>query len=234
MLSWDDQSPEPIAFDDGYGNDGVHEVFSSKEIHSHVISASGITLVWIPAPRPVTLTCYSVQTPFILTPHRGTVDKPEIQYVIKGGIVVRQQPPVPSRPINPDTARDETVREDDEILKKLQSTQARISICSLFASSTTHMETLIRALSQIRVDTTTSPEGLIHMLTAVRASCIVFSKDALPPEGSDHTRPLHISVGCLGRRVPYVLLDNGSALNVCPLATIIGLGYGPIDFEPST
>ena len=93
---------------------------------------------------------------------------------------------------------------------------------------------MIRALSQIRVDTTPSPEGLIHMLTAGRASCIVFSEDDLPPEGSDHTRSLHISVGYLGRRVPSVLLDNGSALNICPLATAIALGYGPIDFEPST
>ena len=33
--------------------------------------------------------------------------------------MVRQQPPVPSRPIDPDTARDEIVREDDEILKQL-------------------------------------------------------------------------------------------------------------------
>ena len=29
MLSWDDQRSEPIAFDDGYVDDGVHEVFSS-------------------------------------------------------------------------------------------------------------------------------------------------------------------------------------------------------------
>ena len=81
---------------------------------------------------------------------------------------------------------------------------------------------------------TTSPKGLIHMLTASRASCIVFSEDYLPPEGSDHTRPFHISVDCLGRHAPSVLLDNGSALNFCPLATAIALGYGPTDFEPST
>ena len=81
---------------------------------------------------------------------------------------------------------------------------------------------------------TTSLEGLIHMLTAGRASCIVFSEDDLPSEGSDHTRPLHISIGCLGHRVPSVLLDNGSALNVCPFATAISLGCGPTDFEPST
>ena len=93
---------------------------------------------------------------------------------------------------------------------------------------------MIRALSRIRVDTTTSPKGLIHMLIAGRASCIVFFEDDLPPEGSYHTRPLHISVGCLGCRVSSILLDNGSALNVCPLATAIALGYGPTDFKPST
>ena len=234
MLSWDDQRPEPIAFDDGYRDDGVHELFSSKQIHSHVVSVLGITLVWILAPRPVTLPFYRVQTPFILTPHRGTIDTLEIQYVIRGCRVVRQQPPVPSRPIDPDTTIDETVRKDDEILKRLQSTQACISIWSLLASSTTHRETFIRALSRIRVDMTTSPKGLIHKLTASRASCIVFSEDNLPPEGSDYTRPFHISVDCLGRHAPSVLLDNGSALNFCPLATAIALGYGPTDFEPST
>ena len=65
----------------------------------------------------MTLPCYSVQTPFILTPHRGTIDTPDIQYVIKGGRVVRQKPPFPSWLIDPDTVSDETVREDDEILK---------------------------------------------------------------------------------------------------------------------
>ena len=29
ILSWDDKGLEPIAFDDGYGNEGVHEVFLS-------------------------------------------------------------------------------------------------------------------------------------------------------------------------------------------------------------
>ena len=72
------------------------------------------------------------------------------------------------------------------------------------------------------------------MLTDGRASCIIFSKDDLPLEGLDHTRPLHISVGCLGCHVPSVLLDNGSTLNVCPLTTAIALGYGPKDFESST
>ena len=93
---------------------------------------------------------------------------------------------------------------------------------------------MIRALSQIRVETTTTSKGLIHMVTAARATCIVFSDDDLPSEGSDHTRPLYIFVGCSGRRVPSILLDNGSALNVYPLAIAIVLGYTPSNFGPST
>ena len=91
---------------------------------------------------------------------------------------------------------------------------------------------MIKSWSRIRVNTITSPKGLIHMLTTGQANCIVFSKDDLPLKGSNHTRPL--SVGCLGRRVPSVLLDNVFALNVYPLATAIALGYGPTYFEPST
>ncbi|RVX02825.1 hypothetical protein CK203_023129 [Vitis vinifera] len=114
------------------------------------------------------------------------------------------------------------------------STQARISIWSLIASSSTHRDALIQALSQIRVETITTLEGLIHMVMAGRATCIIFSNDDLSPEGSSHTRPLYISVGCLGRRVLSVLLDTGSGLSICPLATAIALGYAPSDFGPST
>ena len=72
------------------------------------------------------------------------------------------------------------------------------------------------------------------MVTVGRTTCIVFSDDDLPLEGFDHTRPLYISVGCLGCRVPSIFLDNGSALNVYPLAIAIALGYAPSDFGPST
>ena len=131
-------------------------------------------------------------------------------------------------------ARDEIQKEDDEILHHLRTTQALISIWSLLASSSTHRDALIRALSHIGVDTTTTPEGLIHFLTADRATCIVFFDDDLPPEGSSHVRSLFIDVACSGRTVPSVLLDNGSALNVCPLVTAIALGFSPSYFEPST
>ena len=84
---------------------------------------------------------------------------------------------------------------------------------------------MIRALNYIRVDTATTLGGLIHFLTADKATCIVFSDDDLPPEGSDHVRPLFIDVACSRRRVSSVLLDNGSALNVYPLVIAIALEF---------
>ena len=71
------------------------------------------------------------------------------------------------------------------------------------------------------------------MMKADRATCIVFSDDDLPLKGSNHVRPLYITVGCSSHRVPSVLLDNDSALNVCPLATTIALGFAPSNFGPS-
>ena len=100
--------------------------------------------------------------------------------------------------------------------------------------SITHRDALIRALSHIRVDTATTPEGLIHFLTADKATCIAFSNDDLPLERSDHFQPLFIDVACSGRRVSSVLLDNGSALNVCPLVIAIALGFSLNDFRPSS
>ena len=169
-------------------------------------------------------------TPFILfLEEYGPVHR-DVKIVTRSGRVA-QAPPV-DRPFAGTTAREDVKREDDEILFQMRTTQARISIWSLLASSITHRDALIRALSHIRVDTTTTPEGLIDFLIADMAACIVFSNDDLPPEGSCHVRPLFIDVACSGCRVPSVLLDNGFTLNVYPLVTTIVLGFSPIDFRP--
>ena len=102
------------------------------------------------------------------------------------------------------------------------------------ASSSTHRDALIRARSQIRVDTATTLEGLIHFLTVDRATRIVFSDNDLSPKRSDHVRPLFIDVAYSGCRVSSVLLGNGSALYVYPSITAIALGFSPSDFGPST
>ncbi|RVW15479.1 hypothetical protein CK203_096449 [Vitis vinifera] len=215
MLSDDDSDPEPIM---------PYVIYEMSEV------ALGPR-----TPAPFRLVPESALVQAATAPHSVDHQTPDVQYILWGGRVLRQPPPTAAaRPLGGTSSQEEVRVEDDEILRQLQSTQARISIWSLLASSSTHRDALTRALSQIRVDTTTTLEGLIHMMTAGRATCIVFSDDDLPPEGSGHTRPLYISVGCSGRRVPSVFLDNGSALNVCPLAIAIALGYAPFDFGPST
>ncbi|RVW23037.1 hypothetical protein CK203_107723 [Vitis vinifera] len=104
-------------------------------------------------------------------------------------------------------SHEEVRREDDEILRQLQSTQACISIWSLLASSSAHRDTLIRLEPDSRGDHH-YPGG-------------VDSYDD-GRQGHMYCHKFHPSVG------------NGSALNVCPLATAIALGYAPLAFGPST
>ena len=130
--------------------------------------------------------------------------------------------------------REEIQREDDVILSQLRTTQARISIWSLLASSSTHKDALIKVLIQIRVDTATTLEGLIHFLIVDRATCILFSDDDLPPKGLDHVQSLFIDVAWSGCRVSSVLLGNCSTLYVCSLVIDIAFGFSPYDFGPST
>ena len=72
------------------------------------------------------------------------------------------------------------------------------------------------------------------MMITDKATCIVFSANDLPLESFDRTRSIYISVVCSGHKVTSLLLDNGYALNVCPLATIVALDFTPSDFGPFT
>ncbi|RVW66446.1 hypothetical protein CK203_065190 [Vitis vinifera] len=72
---------------------------------------------------------------------------------------VAQPSSLVAKPFDGAVSHEEVRREDDELLSQLQSTQACISIWSLLASSSIHRDALIRALGQIRVETTTTPEG---------------------------------------------------------------------------
>ena len=81
----------------------------------------------------------------------------DVQIVTRSGRVA--QPPPVDRTFAGTSVREDVQREDDEILRQLCTTQARISICSLLASSITRRDALMRALSQIRVDTATTLRG---------------------------------------------------------------------------
>uniref|UniRef100_A0A2N9GM44 Integrase catalytic domain-containing protein n=1 Tax=Fagus sylvatica TaxID=28930 RepID=A0A2N9GM44_FAGSY len=90
------------------------------------------------------------------------------------------------------------------IVKQLSKMPSHISVLSL--------------TTRIRIPQE-SPAEITNQLT--------FSDDELPPEGRGHTKALYISVKTNDRIVSRVLIDNGSALNVCPLSTLEKLDIDP-------
>ena len=56
--------------------------------------------------------------------------------------------------------------------------------------------------------------------TMLATNQISFTDDELPPEGREHTLPMHIIVKCEDMIVARVLINNGLALNVYPMSTL--------------
>ncbi|XP_077228517.1 uncharacterized protein LOC143861474 [Tasmannia lanceolata] len=97
-----------------------------------------------------------------------------------------------------------------------------------------HREVLLKSLQSSQVSKDTTPKQLTNLVAAVRAStALSFSDQDLTPEGKNHSKPLLVTVLCNQKKVPAVFMDNGSALNICPLSTATTNGFGPSDFFPS-
>lgn len=80
----------------------------------------------------------------------------------------------------------------------------------------------------------TTPEAMMVTIKNPPAKhTVTFTEADLPLEGIDHNKPLHVALKCMGKWIPMVLVDNGSALNVWPLRTAQGLGLKPKDFTSS-
>ncbi|KAK9997922.1 hypothetical protein SO802_017525 [Lithocarpus litseifolius] len=60
-----------------------------------------------------------------------------------------------------------------------------------------------------------------------------YNIEDLTKKGKHHNDPLHITVDAKGKRIPMVLIDDGSALNVCPLKITSCLGLSIEDFMSS-
>ncbi|XP_077237179.1 uncharacterized protein LOC143878845 [Tasmannia lanceolata] len=164
----------------------------------------------------------------------------ELRHVTRGGRVFK---PAELRAENPaevvraaeNLKQKQTVDEEEEnLLKQLKKTQANVSIWGLLMASPKHRQVVLRELNASQVSVEITPDELVNLVAMARVSrTLSFTDEDLPQEGRDHTRPLRITILCNKKRVPEVLVDNGSALNVCPLSTATTLGFGPADFIPS-
>ena len=97
-----------------------------------------------------------------------------------------------------------------------------------------HCQNLVDLLNQIQVPTTTTSQDLNAMIGSIsKELTISYSDKDLTKKAKHHNDPLHITVDAKGKRIPMVLIDDGSALNVYPLKTASCLGLSIEDFVPA-
>ncbi|XP_071916224.1 uncharacterized protein [Coffea arabica] len=125
-------------------------------------------------------------------------------------------------------------RSEYNVIEKLSKSPAQISMLDLLFSSDMHRDALLEVLTKAQIPKEISVANFSHMVGSVLfTKQITFSDDELPAEGIGHNKALYIAVRCNGKILPKVLIDNGSALNICPWSTLEKLGLQGIKLRPS-
>ena len=114
--------------------------------------------------------------------------------------------------------------DDDLILEQLKKAKANVSIWELLMLSSSHRKALVKALAKMNIQTNTTPEAMVARITENKQGIITFSDADLPEEGRNHNKALFILTEVKGKRISYVMVDDGSAINVCPLQILPNLG----------
>lgn len=98
-----------------------------------------------------------------------------------------------------------------------------------------HRAAVLEALFGKEVPIETTPEKVLAIIgvKVVYHHSLTFSDDELPSEGITHTRCLQITIKCMGAKVSMVLIDNGSALNVCSFRIALKIGLDMETIIPS-
>ncbi|KAJ9168203.1 hypothetical protein P3X46_019756 [Hevea brasiliensis] len=121
-----------------------------------------------------------------------------------------------------------------DVVEQLRKTPARISLLSLILSSEVHRHALQKILDQAFVNPNITLGQFEKIVGQIQASSFVtFSEEEIDPAGLAHTKALHVTVKCKGCIVAKVLIDNGSALNVLPSATLARLPVDPSNIRQS-
>ena len=103
---------------------------------------------------------------------------------------------------------------EDPILKQLKKLQANVSIWGLLVASHKHRQAVLKALNKLNVLVDTIPEQLVRIITPIQSQdAISFTSKDLSPGGFDYNRPLHVTLECLEKWIPVVLVDNGSVIS---------------------
>ena len=122
---------------------------------------------------------------------------------------------------------------EDLVTDQLKKMKANASIWDLLVYSHSHRRALIDALSKIQVPKDVSPENMVGLMMEKKPEEITFTDEDLPLEGRDHNKALYIAAEVNGKRTSCVMVDDGSAINVCPSKLLPKLGVSATDLQSS-
>ena len=101
-------------------------------------------------------------------------------------------------------------------------------------ASRVHRQAVLSAMDKAKLSIDTTPEQLVGLVFSGGATpMLTFSEKELPPEVANHNMPLYISVECRDKWIPVVLVDTGSAINVCLARTAYAISLKIADFVPT-
>ena len=167
--------------------------------------------------------CYSKE----VEPVKKSSDSKQKGKAVMHEVEVEQEiPPVQEtkKPVNEEEAQEflKFIKHSEySVVEQLSKQPARISVLSLLLNSEPHRNALLKVLNQAYVANNTSVEKLDRWVNNLNAdNFISFSDDEISPNGRGSVKALHITTRRKGYIIPNVLIDNGSAINVMPLATL--------------
>ena len=113
-----------------------------------------------------------------------------------------------------------------DITAQLKKVKADISIWDIIHTSAEHREAFLCVFQAAHVSQTIKPTTLESMVGMIAEPQVIsFSNDELPLVGTNHNQPLFVTMQFKNFRILLSLVDNGSGLSVCPLRTVIKLGF---------
>ncbi|PKI60935.1 hypothetical protein CRG98_018681 [Punica granatum] len=107
-----------------------------------------------------------------------------------------------------------------KIVEQMAKSSAHFSLLALLLSSKPHREALLRVLTVAQVPKETPLDRIGETVSSIFYNSISFSDDELLFEGWAHSQALHTICKCNNYVIGRVMIDNGSALNVCPVTTL--------------
>ncbi|XP_016667361.1 uncharacterized protein [Gossypium hirsutum] len=166
----------------------------------------------------------------------GLINTPNIEAEpAKGKLVMFRQEAERSEPLVNEPVVEKEAKEflkflkhsEYNVVEQLHQQPDRISVLALLLNSEVHRNALMKVLNETYVADDISVNKLDRLVSNISAdNFISFSDDEIPPGGRGSIKALHVTTRCKGYTLPGVLVDNGSALNVLPWATLNRL---PID-----